>query len=147
MFKRLLVPLDGAELTPRAIDTSIELASQLGAAIVGFIAEPPVPLPSSGVHPQPHAPTASVDELLAEERAQRLLRRFDEAARRAGIVFDGHFQHTPDIASAIVHAAEQYHCDMIVMLTHGRGAVGRLVFGSHTQQVLARSTMPVLVLH
>jgi nucleotide-binding universal stress UspA family protein len=147
MFKRLFVPLDGAELTPRAIDASIELARQLGAAIVGFIAEPPVPLPSSGVHPQPHAPTASVHELLAEERAQRLLRRFGEAARRADIVFDGHFQHTPDIASAIVDAARQYDCDMIVMVTHGRGAVGRLVFGSHTSQVLAHSTLPVLVMH
>ncbi|MFZ2652062.1 MAG: universal stress protein [Burkholderiaceae bacterium] len=149
MFKRLLVPLDGAELTPRAIDVGIALASQLGAAIAGFIAEPPVPVPSpsSGANAQAQGPTASVQELLAVERAQRLLRRFEEQARRTGVVFDGHFEHTSDVAQAIVHAALQYDCDMIVMVTHGRGAVGRLLFGSYTQQVLARSTVPVLVMH
>ncbi len=139
MFKRLLVPIDGAELMPRAIETSVALAAQLGAAIVGFIAQAPVPLPASS--------TISVEEARAEERAQRLLLRFEAQAQSAGVGFEGHCLHATDIAGAIVHAVQEYACDMIVMVTHGRGAVGRLVFGSHTQQVLARSTMPVLVMH
>jgi nucleotide-binding universal stress UspA family protein len=138
-IKRLLVPIDGAELTPRAADSSISLASQLGAEIAGFIVEPPMPLPSAGGN--------SVEQLRAEESAQRLLRRFEEQARRAGVPFEGHYRHAPDVAEAIVQAAQEYRCDMIVMVTHGRGALGRLVFGSHTQQVLARTSTPVLVMH
>lgn len=139
LFKRLLVPIDGAELTPRAIDASVALAAQLGAAITGFIAQAPVPLPTSTA--------MSVEESRAAETAERLLQGFAARAQRLGVAFEGHYRHTPDIAAAIVQAAQQYECDMIVMLTHGRGAVGRLVFGSHTQQVLARSTIPVLVMH
>lgn len=138
-FKRLLVPIDGGELMPRAIDASVAFAAQLGASIAGFIAQAPVPLPTGQ--------TVSVNESRADETAQRLLHRFDEQAQRAGVAFDGHYRHTPDIAAAIVQAAQEYQCDMIVMVTHGRGSVGRLVFGSHTQQVLARSTIPVLVMH
>ncbi len=139
MIKRLLVPIDGTELTPHAIDASVAFAAQLGAAITGFMAQAPVPTPTTT--------KASVEELRAEERAQRELRRFEAQALRAGVAFEGHTQHTPDIAGAIVQAAQLYECDMIVMVTHGRGTVGRLVFGSHTQQVLTRSTMPVLVMH
>jgi nucleotide-binding universal stress UspA family protein len=138
-FRRLLVPIDGAELTPRAIDASVALAAQLGAAIVGFIAQAPVPLPTSTA--------VSVEEARAEERARRLMQSFAERAARAGVAFDGQHHHAPDVAAAIVHAAQAHACDLIVMLTHGRGTVGRLVFGSHTQQVLARSTIPVLVMH
>ncbi len=138
-FKRLLVPIDGAELTPRAIEASVALAAQLGASITGFLAQAPVPLPTSMA--------ISVEEARAEERARRLLSSFEEQAQRAGVAFDGHSRHTPDVAEAIVQAAQDHRCDMIVMVSHGRGAVGRLVFGSHTQQVLARSTIPVLVMH
>ena len=138
-FKRLLVPLDGAELTPRAIDAGIAIAHQLGAAIVGFIVEAPVPVPSGSA--------SSVGQLRAEERAQRVLRSCEEQAQRAGVPFEGHYRHTTDVAEAIVSAAQEYRCDMIVMVTHGRGTVGRLLFGSHTQQVIVRSTLPVLVMH
>ncbi len=139
IVKRLLVPIDGAELMPRAIAASVALAAQLGAAITGFIAQAPVPLPTGMA--------VSVEEARAVETAKRLLQRFESQAQRAGVAFEGHFKHTTDIATAIVQAAKEYQCDMIVMLTHGRGAVGRLVYGSHTQQVLARATMPVLVMH
>jgi nucleotide-binding universal stress UspA family protein len=138
-FTRLLVPVDGAELMPRAVQASIDLARQLGVSIVGFIAEAPVPLPAGA--------TASVEQLRSEERAQRVLRGFEERARAAGIAFEGHYHHATDIAGAIVQAASEHGCDMIVMVTHGRGTVGRLLFGSHTQQVLGRSTIPVLVMH
>jgi nucleotide-binding universal stress UspA family protein len=40
-----------------------------------------------------------------------------------------------------------HHCDLIVMVTHGRGAFGEMLFGSHTKNVLARSLLPLLVLH
>ena len=50
--------------------------------------------------------------------------------------------HQPRLAQA-----EESGCDMIVMVTHGRGTFGELLFGSHTKNVLARSKLPLLVLH
>lgn len=151
MFKHVLVPLDGAELTPRAIDAGVALARQLGAAVTGFVAEAPLPLPSLGAYSTAQGPAAtatpSVEELRGDEHAQRLLQGFRAAAERAGVAFDGHYQHTGDIDGAIVRAAEQHGSDLILMVTHGRGAVGRAIFGSHTPQVVARSPLPVLVMH
>ena len=50
------------------------------------------------------------------------------------------------IDDAIVDAAHEYGCDLLVMATHGRGAFGELLFGSHTKTVITRSKLPVLVL-
>ena len=147
MIKRLLVPIDGGDLAPRTIEASLALAKQLGAAIVGFVVEPLVPLPSPGVHATPQGVVASVEELRSDEHAQRLLKRFEDRAGLAGVAFEGHYLHTREIDAAIVEAAQQHRCDLIVMVTHGRGVVSRLVVGSHTQKVLARSVLPVLVMH
>ncbi|MCE2916923.1 MAG: universal stress protein [Rubrivivax sp.] len=146
-FKRLLVPVDGSELTERAIASSVSLARQLGAAIVGFVAEPMPALP-------PH--TRSREALLnaeadhdADVRAHALpvLQRFEAAARDAGVPFEGVFDQVPRIDRAIIEAAESHGCDMIVMVTHGRGAFGEFLFGSQTKAVLAGSQLPLLVLH
>jgi len=51
------------------------------------------------------------------------------------------------VDDAIVRAAQEFGCDMVVMVTHGRGAFGELLFGSHTKNVLARCKVPLLVLH
>ena len=51
------------------------------------------------------------------------------------------------VDQAIVDEAEKAGCDMIVMVTHGRGPLGEFLFGSHTKTIIARSKLPVLVLH
>lgn len=146
-IKRMLVPLDGGDLAARAIEAGIDLAKQLGAVIVGFVVEPPVPLPSPGVHDTPQGAVASVEELRTDEHAQRLLARFEQRAGLVGVPFEGHSLRTREIDAAIVEAAQQHHCDLIVMVTHGRGVMSRMVSGSHTHKVLARSLLPVLVMH
>ena len=67
--------------------------------------------------------------------------------RAAGVAFSGRHVRTDRIDTAIVELANELACDMIVMTTHGRGAFGELLFGSHTKNVLSRSKMPLLVLH
>lgn len=147
MYQRLLVPVDGTELSERAMQKSIEFAHQLGAAITGFVAEPAGPSPSVGVSAQGHAPVASVHEELATEHARRVLRRFEQQAHQAGVPFCGEYSHVHNVDAAIVRAAEEHQCDMIVMVTHGRSSFGELLFGSHTKAVLQRSRLPLLVLH
>lgn len=147
MYKRLLVPLDGTELSPRSMDQSIELARQLGATITGFVAEPLAPLPSDGANPGMHAATVSAFEERGAEHAKRVLRLFEKQARLAGVPFEGQSTQTQNIGQAIVDAALAHSCDMIVMVTHGRNRFAELLRGSNTKAVLARCTLPVLVLH
>jgi nucleotide-binding universal stress UspA family protein len=146
-YKRLLVPVDGSDLSDKAISASLEPAQQLGAAIVGYVAEPDVPLPSS-----PRNQALMRDEVLKHDaettaHAQPLLARFEAAAQAAGVPFEGVFDQVPRVGAAIISAAESHRCDMIVMVTHGRGAFGEFLFGSQTKAVLAGSRLPLLVLH
>lgn len=147
MFERLLVPIEDAELAARAMDIGVALAAQLGASITGFVADRPVPQASMGVVTIPQDELPSVAELRCQERAQLLLDRFKKRARRAGVPFSGHHRHTDDVDGEITRAALEHLCDLIVMVTHDRDALGRLLFGSHTREVLRRTRLPVLVLH
>jgi nucleotide-binding universal stress UspA family protein len=147
MYQRILVPVDGSELTERAIEGSIELARQLGAAITGYVVEP-VMTPPSG----PRSRTwldedAKEHEAMTESHARQVLDNFEKRAREAGVQFDGCFDRVPRVDRAIVAAAEARGCDLIVMVTHGRGAFGEFLFGSQTKAVLAGSKLPLLVLH
>jgi nucleotide-binding universal stress UspA family protein len=77
-----------------------------------------------------------------------VLGRFETEAKAAGVPFDGYHDQVARIDRAIVEAAEARGCDLIVMVTHGRGAFGEFLFGSHTKAVLAGSGwLPLLVLH
>ncbi|MDO9093219.1 MAG: universal stress protein [Rubrivivax sp.] len=147
MYKRLLVPVDGGDLSDRAIPASLELARQLGATVVGFVAEPMPPIPSS-----PRNATLLRDELrehaaTSRAHAEGVLVRFENAAREAGVPFEGWHDEVPRVHKAIIAAAESRSCDMIVMVTHGRGAFGEFLFGSQTKAVLSESQIPLLVLH
>lgn len=147
MFERLLVPIEDAEFAARAMDAGVTLAAQLGASITGFVADRPVPQASMGVVAIPQDELPSVAELRSRERAQLLLDRFEKRARRAGVPFSGHHRHTDDVDGEIARTALEHLCDVIVMLTHDRDALGRLLFGSHTREVVRRTRLPVLVLH
>jgi nucleotide-binding universal stress UspA family protein len=147
MYRRLLVPVDGSELSDRAIQSSIELARQLGAAITGFVSEPVMPTPAAGRSLTWLEHEAREHDAMTESHARNVLSRFEAAARDAGVPFDGFFDKGPHIDRAIIAAAEARGCDMIVMVTHGRGAFGEFLFGSQTKAVLAGSKLPLLVLH
>jgi nucleotide-binding universal stress UspA family protein len=146
MFQHILVPLDGSELSKKAADTSLELARKLGARITGFVAEPMPPLPSMGSHAATYARQTDEHQLRTEAHAHEVLQHFEAKAREQGVAFSGQFRTTDAVDDAIVSAAIEYGCDLIVMVTHGRGVFGELLFGSHTKNVLARSKLPLLVL-
>lgn len=146
MYKNLLVPIDGTDLAERAMDQSIELAQQLGAAIVGFVVEPDMPLPNVGTQPSAYARQREQHETRTDTHAHALLTRFGEKARAAGVAFSGRHTRSDRVDQAIVNLADELACDMIVMATHGRGAFGELLFGSHTKNVLGKSKVPLLVL-
>lgn len=147
MYKHLFVPVDGSELSHRAMDGSIALAKQLGARITGFVVEPDVPLNAAASHTVRLMDRMNDNESKNEAHAAALLGQFDARAKAAGVDFTATHVTAYLIDQAIIDEAEKAGCDMIVMVTHGRSAIGEFVFGSHTKKIIARSKLPVFVLH
>jgi nucleotide-binding universal stress UspA family protein len=147
MFEHLLVPIDGSELSERAAQVSLGLAGKLGAKVTAFVAEPLPPLPTESSSPTGWARETEQHRERTEAHARAVLARFGDLAARQGVPFEGQFKRTDAVDQAIVDAAAEYGCDLVVMVTHGRGVFGELLFGSHTKNVLSRSKLPLLVLH
>ncbi|MBP6903040.1 MAG: universal stress protein [Burkholderiaceae bacterium] len=147
MFRNLFVPVDGSALSERAMEASITLAKQLGAAITGFIVEPDVPLPTPGTQMSQYERSTEAHIERTDGHARKLLTAFELRAAEAGVPFSGLHARTGAVDQAIVEQAESSGADMIVMVTHGRGKFGELLFGSHTKNVLAQTKLPLLVLH
>jgi len=147
MYQHLLVPIDGSELSERAAHESIALAAKLGARITGFVAEALAPLPTEGRALSAYTRETEAHNARTEAHAQQTLAGFAAQAAEAGVAFEGVFKRTDRVDQAIVHLAEERGCDLVVMVTHGRGVFGELLFGSHTKNVLSLSKLPLLVLH
>jgi nucleotide-binding universal stress UspA family protein len=143
MYKCILLPTDGTEFCERAIRHGIGLAKLLHAKVVGVTVTQPlhsamprslIPKNLAGII---HAETVK----LADER----LAVIEGVAREAGVHVETVRQSNDHPWEAIVHTAQNKHCDLIVMASHGRRGVSALVLGSETQKVLTHSKVPVLV--
>lgn len=146
MYKHLFVPVDGSALSQRAMEGSIELALQLGARITGFVVEPDLPLSTASSRGDEFMDRIKKHESKNEAHAAALLGQFEQRAVAAGVGFSAHQVTAYRVGQSIVDEAEQSGCDMIVMVTHGRSRLGKLVLGSHTKTVILESRVPVLVL-
>ena len=146
MFHHILVPIDGTELSERATSTSLELAGRLGARVTAFVAEPLPPLTNMGSNASVYARDTDAHLARTEAHARDVLERFGAKAAEQGVAYTGKFVRSASVDQAIVEAAEELGCDLIAMVTHGRGAFGELMFGSHTKGVMSRSKLPMLVL-
>ncbi|MFZ2307596.1 MAG: universal stress protein [Rhodoferax sp.] len=146
MYKHLFVPVDGSELSHRAMDGSIELALQLGARITGFVVEPDVPLTAAASRTEPLLGRMKHNESKNEAHATALLGQFEKRAVAVGVSFTAHHVTAYLVSQTIAEEAEKLGCDMIVMVTQGRSRVGKFIFGSHTKNVIIESRLPVLVL-
>ena len=146
MYKHLFVPVDGSNLSHRAMDGSIELALQLGARITGFVVEPEVPLTAANSKTGNLLDRIKDNESKNEAHASALLGQFEKRAVARGVPFTAHHLTAYMVSHSIVEEAEKSGCDMIVMVTEGRSRVGKFIFGSHTKDVIIDSTLPVLIL-
>lgn len=147
MYKHLFVPVDGSELSHRAMDGSIDLAKQLGARITGFVVEPDMIVTEAAGSGAQFLDRMKQNESKNEAHAAGLLGQFQKRCEAAGVEFSAHHVTSYLIDAAIMEQAERSGCDMIVMVTHGRNALGEFIFGSHTKKVIGMSRLPVLVLH
>lgn len=147
MYEHLLVPIDGSELSDRAMTSSIALARKLGARITGFIVEPFAPPPASIGEGYSYGRTVARHDETVHKQTEDLMARFQRLATEAGVGFQALSKQSGRIEESIIEAAEQNRCDLIVMTTHGRSTIGELLWGSHTKALMSSTRLPVLVLH
>jgi nucleotide-binding universal stress UspA family protein len=142
MYKRILFPTDGSEISGKAMQTAIGMAKLAGAEL--FVLSVKEPFPYSAISEmQPVPPQEFFD---AQERiAAARVKEVTAAAAAAGVPVKGHTVEALHPWEAMLDHAKAQGCDLIVMASHGRRGVSALLLGSETQKVLTHSTVPVLV--
>ena len=145
MFHRILVSTDGSPRSSRAIKTAAELAQTHGATLTIFHAIPTYRTPyyAEGMGFAWPSETQYLKGMGRE--AARILAGARALAAKQGVASTAVHAQGDDIALAIVAAAGKARADLIVMASHGRKGLGKLLLGSETQKVLARTGVPVLV--
>jgi nucleotide-binding universal stress UspA family protein len=143
VYRNILIATDGSEVAGRAVVQGLGLAKSLGACVIavtvtdGFPAASPVMLPTA----------ADVDryKMAAAETARSILDRVADAASDLGVRCERH--HVADAlpADGIIDACREHGCDLIVMATHGRRGMDRLLVGSQAAKVMTASSVPVLI--
>jgi len=144
MFKSILLPTDGSQLSERATGTAIEFAKIHGARITAVAVIQPlpfVPMADAAVLPDP-----GVFDREVRINLQAGLDKVLAAASAAGVECEAVLGEALNPYEVIVNTADERHCDVIVMASHGRKGLNKLFLGSETQKVLAHTHLPVLVL-
>jgi nucleotide-binding universal stress UspA family protein len=143
MFKHVLIATDGSELAQKALAHGLALAKALDARVTAVTVTDiyptgpysPIPMPSMIEH----------YEAAAALSAANILAAVNDAATKLGVACVP--LHVKDQAPAegILDAANESGCDVIVVASHGRSGMKRLLLGSVAQKVVTLSTVPVLI--
>ncbi len=143
MFKHILLPTDGSDLSRKAVLYGVQLAKECKCRVTGLTLVEPYHVAAMD------AVLVTVDEgeYEAESRrmAERALEQVSMAADAAGVPCDTIHEVHEHPYRAIIDAAHAKACDLIVMASHGRRGIAALLLGSETVKVLTHSTIPVLV--
>lgn len=146
MYQKILIATDGSTLSKKAVASGLELAALTGATVIALKVVPryPVSYFEGGV-------ALSVNNIAGVEKqwadaAMAVVKKVQAAAEAKGIKARAVTVSSDFTAEAIVSAAKKYKCDLIVMASHGRRGMKRLLMGSETMHVLTHSHIPVLVL-
>ena len=144
MYQRILVCTDGSKLAQRAAREGVELAAALGARVVALLVTPPFE-PPRGYETSPLVAQIERHERDSKAAAARCLGAIARDAEMLGVKCRPlHVGKFPP-AATIVETADAERCDLIVMGSHGHGALGQLLLGSVTARVAATCSVPLLV--
>ncbi|MES2226695.1 MAG: universal stress protein [Burkholderiaceae bacterium] len=142
MFKCILVPTDGSDITAKAVTTAIGLARSVGAQLQTIGVKEPFPYSAiSEMQPTPPQEFFDAQERIAAARVKAVV----DLCQQAGVPCQSQTVEALHPWEAIIEHAQRTGCDLIVMASHGRRGVSALLLGSETQKVLTHSKVPVLV--
>jgi nucleotide-binding universal stress UspA family protein len=143
MFKRILVAVDGSQTANRGLKTAISMAREQGAALqILHVIDERVPAlnPEVGIY---------VDDMfrLLREGGKKILAAAVAQAEKEGMRCQPVSVETMGlpVADVVVRQAKKFRADLIVLGTHGRRGISRLVMGSDAEGVVRESTVPVLL--
>lgn len=145
MYTHILISTDGSEFAQNGVNHGLSLAKGLGSKVTIITATEPFPLPVGTaawvVTPKEIASYSAGRKKEAEE----LLASVKATAEKMGI--EANTVHVPDAraAKAILETAERAACNLIVMASHGRRGVKRILLGSQAAEVVSNSPVPVLI--
>jgi nucleotide-binding universal stress UspA family protein len=142
VFRKILVPTDGTELSAKAINGAVEVARQLGAQVVGVTVIEPYSYSSLSEY----RPESFEDyEARMEKVARQRLEKLESVAKAANVPVETVIARSFSPYEAIIETAKERGCDAIFMASHGRRGLNAVLLGSETQKVLTHSTIPVMV--
>src|SRR5262245_32071912 len=142
MFKHILIATDGSEVAAKAVSAGLELAKNLAARVMVMTASEPLPATVTAETIAANFPAEY--ERATKESATRILTEVRQEAVTMGVECKTlHVTNFP--AEAIVETAKASGCDLIVMGSHGRRGIARLLLGSQATKVVTLSSVPVLV--
>ena len=144
MYKNFLIVVDEGAVARAAMQEGLELARTHAARVVFFHVLPNYVMPIADAPPlvymSPEEHRKDVERL-----AKRLLASAAAQAKRLGIESTGAVGSHSDAATCIANAALERHCDLIVIGSHGRSPMQRLIFGSIVTRLIQLSAVPLLV--
>lgn len=145
MFKHILVPTDGSQLSQETARRAVAFAKESGARITAFFAKPEYPITyfGEGALIDPTTPEKFAE--MADRQAEEVLGFVRQECAAAGVECDTVSVVSDVPYQAIIETAEKAGCDLIFMASHGRRGISGLLLGSETHKVLTHSKIPVLV--
>ena len=148
MYRHILIPTDGSELAEHAVTNGLALAKSLGAKVSVIVVEEPFDWfsVSETAARQISEETAKHAEQI-KKHATSVLNRAVNAAKQAGVSCNTIQVEDKQPYQAIIAAAQDKGCDLIVMASHGRSGLSGVLLGSVTNKVLTHTKTPVLVCH
>lgn len=143
MFKHILIPTDGSELSNAAISQGVKLAKEINARITGLTVT--MPFHFFALDGLQISDTAEQYAKDTKALAQRNLQFIRDAASAAGVECELVHRVSEHPYEEIVKTAQDMGCDVIFQASHGRRGMQALVMGSETHKVLTHTKIPVLV--
>lgn len=147
MYARILIATDGSDLADRALDHGLQLAKLAGSEVTIVTVTEPATLIGGGYATVAGTVIDPLPELIeAQDKAARdLLARMAKRAADQGVTVKTVLVDNSFPAEGIVATAANIGAELIVMGSHGRRGLNRLLLGSQTNNVLAHTKVPVLV--
>jgi nucleotide-binding universal stress UspA family protein len=146
MYKHIMLPIEGDELSTKAVNECFSFAKSIGAKVTVLHVVP---------HANMHVPTGFTSHIVNNLKKQReeeevengrkMLLQVEAGAERAGVKCDNIVVVGDSPYEEIIHSAEENDCDLIMMASHARRGLDAMLIGSETARVLKHTKIPVLV--
>jgi nucleotide-binding universal stress UspA family protein len=148
MYTRILIPTDGSQLAARGVNHGLSLAKALGAkAFVLTVTEPWSRIGMGELAGEAGGLDAIAEYSAAlEKQAREVLAAVERQATEQGLEVELLLLRDRHVAEGILAAVEEHDINLVVMSSHGRRGMAKVLLGSQTFEVITQGRIPVLVI-